>query len=240
MKDLLVSSWQQSASDRPPELPPYLVVVDALDEIDQGGSVFLRELLMTVSGGQLQGLKFLITSRPQPELVSLCGTFSSDAVCRLYDVPTHTVKADIVVYLKDKLPKLGDEPQLTNLAEKADGLFIYAATIVRHITPRPKMPKSEQLHLMRMLLDGTWPVSASGHTAASLLDELYRQILRAAFSGLEDTQLHDRRSILHTFLCTEERVSPSVAATLLFDTDMEEIARIIVEELHAVFTSRVL
>ncbi|KAF8223535.1 hypothetical protein L208DRAFT_1381408 [Tricholoma matsutake] len=42
MKDLLVGPWQRSASDRPPELPPYLVVVDALDEIDgQGGVAFL-------------------------------------------------------------------------------------------------------------------------------------------------------------------------------------------------------
>jgi hypothetical protein len=144
------------------------------------------------------------------------------------------VKDDIVVYLKDKLPKLRDEPQLTNLAEKADGLFIYAATVVRHITPRPKMAKLEQLRLMRMLLDGTWSMSASAHTEASLVDELYRQILRAAFFGLDDKQLHDRRSILHTFLCTQERVSPSVAATLLFDNGMEEIVRIIVEELHAV------
>jgi hypothetical protein len=178
MKDLLVGPWQQSAGDRPPELPPYLVVVDALDEIEgQGGSAFLRELLTTVNGGQLQRLKFLITSRPDPDLASLCKTFSSDAVCRLYDVPTDTVEADIVAFLKDKLPKLQDEARLTHLAQKADGLFIYAATVVRYITPRPKMAKDEQLDLMCEFLDRAWPMSASAHTAASLVDELYRQVL---------------------------------------------------------------
>ena len=233
MKDLLVGPWQQSARDRPPVLPPYLVVVDALDEIDgQGGSAFLRELLMTVYGGQLKGLKFLITSRPHPELASLCKTFSSDAVCRLYDVPKDTVGADIVVYLKAKLPNLQAEPRLTHLAHMADGLFVYAATVVRYITPRHEMTKDEQLDLMHMLLDTTWPMTASVDTTASLVDELYRQILWAAFSGLQKKHFDARLSILHTFLCTEERVPPSIVATLLSDT--EDKARVVVNDLHAV------
>jgi hypothetical protein len=232
MKDLLVGPWQRSANDRPPELPPYLVVIDALDEIEgQGGSVFLRELLMTVDGGQLQGLKFLITSRPHPELASLCATFSSDAVCRLYEVPTDTVNADIVLYLKDKFPHLQDEPQLRDLAQKADGLFIYAATLVRYITPRPKMAKFEQIDLMSKLSGSTWVMSSA---TGSLVDELYQQILREAFSNLENEQFHRRQSILHTFLCTEERVSPSIAASLISEPSMEELASIIVDELHAV------
>jgi hypothetical protein len=158
-----------------------------------------------------------------------------DAVCRLYDVPTDTVKADIVAYLKDKLPKLQDEPRLTHLAQKADGLFIYAATVVRYITPRPKMAKDEQLDLMGELLDHTWPMSASDHhTAVSLVDELYRQILWVAFSDLENKLFHARLNILYTFLCTEERVSPSIAV-LLSDGGVEEKARIVVYDLHAVF-----
>ena len=232
MKDLLVGPWQRSANDRPPELPPYLVVIDALDEIEgEGGSAFLRELLMTVDGGQLQGLKFLITSRPHRELASLCDRLSSDAVYRLHEVPTDIVKADIVAYLKHKLPNLRDEPQLTDLAEKADGLFIYAATIIRYITPRPRMAKLEQIDLMSKLFSSTWVMSSA---TGSLVDELYQQILRDAFSNLENEQFHRRLSILHTFLCTEERVSPSVAAGFIFDTGMEELASIIVDELHAV------
>ena len=46
MKDLLVGPWQQSMNERHFQLPSYLVIVDALDEInDQGGSAFLKELL---------------------------------------------------------------------------------------------------------------------------------------------------------------------------------------------------
>ncbi|KAF8702631.1 hypothetical protein AX14_014390 [Amanita brunnescens Koide BX004] len=232
MKDLLVGPWQRSANERPPELSPYLIVIDALDEIEgEGGPAFLRDLLMTVNGGQLHGLKFLITSRPHPELASLCATFSSHAVCRLYEVPTDTVKADIVTYLKHKLPDLQDEPNLADLAQKADGLFIYAATVVRYIKPRSKMTKREQVHLMGKLIGSTWAMSS---VTTSLVDELYQQILREAFSNLE-TELFDMRlSILHTLLCTEERVSPSIAATLIYGAGMEEEAGVIVRELHAV------
>ncbi|KAF8736797.1 hypothetical protein AX14_013896 [Amanita brunnescens Koide BX004] len=56
------------------------------------------------------------------------------------------IKPDIVTYLKHRLPYLRGEPRLTDLAQKADGLFLYAATVVRYITPRPKMPKGLHLH----------------------------------------------------------------------------------------------
>ena len=39
MKDLLVGPWKQSESERHVELPPYLIVVDALDEIEGDGEI---------------------------------------------------------------------------------------------------------------------------------------------------------------------------------------------------------
>ena len=63
MQDLFVGPWQKSAGDRPHALPPYLIVVDALDEVDdRGGLAFLQSLLTTIQKGNLQGLKFLVTS----------------------------------------------------------------------------------------------------------------------------------------------------------------------------------
>lgn len=231
MKDLLVGPWRKSTKDRPPELPPYLVVVDALDEIDgNGGSAFLRDLLKTVNQGHLRGIKFLITSRLDPNLAELCSSFNSDSVCCLYDVPTTTVGNDITKYLEVKLPKLRGKPQLATLVEKADGLFIYAATIVRYLCPRSQMTKGEQLKLMKTLLSST-----SGGNTTSLIDDLYQQILLAAFRGLDDDLLQDRLKILHTLLCTEERVSTLVAARLVSDDpDMGEKAKLVIGDLHAV------
>ena len=235
MKDLLVGPWQQSMNKRHLQLPSYLVIVDALDEInDQGGSAFLRELLDTINAAALRGLKFLITSRPDPNIAHLCASFRSQAVCRLYDVPRMTIQADIMTYLKAELPACKDHEQLTKLADKADGLFIYAATAVRYITPRSDMARTEQLELIGELLDDVSPMLESADTP-SLVDNLYKQILWTAFSKLNNKQFHTRLNILHTFLCTQERVSTSVAAALHPNSgDIRDVADVTVRELHAV------
>jgi hypothetical protein len=233
MKDLLVDPWQQSASERPSEIPPYLVVVDALDEIEgEGGLAFLRDLLKTIDKGHLRGLKFLVASRPDPELAELCSSFKSDAVCHLYEVPMDTVNADIATYLRAKLPALQNEGLLDMLAQKADGLFIYAATAVRYISPRYRMSKTEQLWLLRQLVNHVPSMSESVDTPL-LIDALYQQILFNAFRDLDEVLFRDRLKILHTLLCAEERVSTSVAGRLsdLADTEM---AKMVVDELHAV------
>ena len=134
MQDLLVGPWEKSVGNRSPDLPPYLVIVDALDEIEGGGgSEFLRALLTMINKGCLRGLKFLVTSRPDPELASLCQSFSSDAVCRLHDVAADEVDADIAKYLHVALPELRDGPELGKLVFQAQGLFIYASTAVRYV-----------------------------------------------------------------------------------------------------------
>ena len=230
MKDLLVGPWQQSAGERPRELRPYLIVVDALDEIeDNGGSAFLQELLKTFSRGHLCGLKFLVTSRPDPELAALCSSFKSDAICRLFEVPTDTVKADIMKYLTAKLPGLQGDPKLADLSQKADGLFIYAATAVRYIRRRARMTTDEQLRMLAQLADH---MSSRADTPL-LIDTLYQQILRGAFCELPDTLFRDRLKVLHSLLCTEERVSASVAGKLSDVTDTQ-MAKVVVDELHAV------
>ena len=236
MKDLLVDPWMQSVSEHRAETSSLLVIVDALDEIeDRGGSAFLKELLRMTEKSHLQGLKFFITSRPDADLAKLCSSFTSDAVCALYDVPTDTVKADIATYLQEKLPKLRGMPVINELMRQADGLFIFAATAVRYITPRPKMLKREQVRLL-----GELGIHADGSTGlrnanASPIDALYKQVMFTAFGGLNDNLLQDRLYALHTLLCTQERVSTSVAGELHSeDPEMAELVELVVEELHAV------
>ena len=235
MKDLLVGPWQQSVSERHSKFPPYLIIVDALYEInDRGGLAFFKELLDTINAAGLRGLKFLVTSRPDPNIAHLCASFASKTVCRLYDVPRATIQADIVTYLKAKLPALREHEQLTELADKADGLFIYAATAVRYITPRYNVTKGEQLQRMGKLLNDISHIVKNPDTQ-SLVDDLYEQILWTAFSDLDNDMFRTRLNILHTVLCTQERVSISVAAALHSDSDdMRDVAGAIVQDLHAV------
>ncbi|KAF8918668.1 hypothetical protein CPB85DRAFT_1430365 [Mucidula mucida] len=62
---LLVEPWSISISKRE-GLPAPVVVIDALDESDYGVE-FLRSLFSVVGHKQLTGIKFLVTSRVEPE-----------------------------------------------------------------------------------------------------------------------------------------------------------------------------
>ena len=98
------------------------------------------------------------------------------------------------------------------------------------------MTKGEQLKLMNRLLGDTSSSKSLDPTEKPrLIDSLYCQILSEAFSELNDELLDDRLRILHTLLCTEERVSTLVAAQLLSESaDMVDLANRVVKELHAV------
>ena len=233
LQDLFVGPWQKSTGDRPLGLPPYLIVIDALDEVDDGGGlVFLQSLLTTIQKGHLQGLKFFVTSREDDKVASLCDIFSSDVVCRLHKVAEEDVGADILRYLDAELPLLY-EGERAGLAQRAGGLFIYAATAVRYMTPQTGLTREEQVNLMGRLLNNSCP--SEGPKKPLQVDILYRQILSEAFGKLEDELRLARLRILYTLLCTEERVSTSVAAGLLSDSsDMVGRANQVVRDLHAV------
>ena len=233
LEDLLVGPWQQSELQRHAELPPYLIILDALDEIEaDGGSMFLQDIVKAINRRPLRGLQFLVTSRPDPHVVELCKSSSSDAVCRLQDVPIERVGSDIIKYLCAKLPAFVDKPELNTMAQLADGLFISAATIVKYLTPNPRITVDEQRKLLSKLhIQQSFLVS--GARRPLLIDELYQQIMRDAFSGFDDDELFNSRlRILHTFLCTFERTSTSLAATLISESDETAIA--VLDGLYAV------
>ena len=133
INELLAKPWQAYIAQRQDgDLPTPVVVVDALDESDRG-SEFLEELLRVIRANQLSGIKFLVTSRPDPRIVNLCKSFPPNAVCMLHEVDTANVQNDIEKYLREALPELKDEPELALLSQRAGGLFIYATTAVRYI-----------------------------------------------------------------------------------------------------------
>ncbi|KAG6867426.1 hypothetical protein C0993_002900, partial [Termitomyces sp. T159_Od127] len=232
MKDLLADPWQKSMKSYTAGLPLYLIVIDALDEIEgKKGSVFLKELLTTINDGYLCGFKFLVTSRPDPALACLCSSFTSDAVCHLYDVAKDDVQKDIEKYLYNNLEELKDDPGLVHLAEKADGLFIYASTAVNYISYPDGSTQMEQQKKLKKLL--TSHESFASLIQCSQVDEIYCQILSEAFIGFEDDDFNARLKVLHTLLCAEERISTLTAATLNDCKDMDQ-ARSVVKKLHAV------
>jgi len=89
--------------------------------------------------------------------------------------------------------------------------------------------------MARLLGDSGGPKSLAPTEEPLLVDSLYRQILSEALSKLNDELLDARLRILHTLLCTEERVSTLVAAKLLSNSaDMVGRAESVISDLHAV------
>jgi hypothetical protein len=229
LKDLLVVPWQQSIRGR---LPLYLIVIDALDEIKaDGGSAFLRDLLTLIDQYNLRGFKFLVTSRPDPEVVTLCKSFKAEAVCWLQYVPIEEAELDIRTYLKIKLPKLASNAMLAELGRRAGGLFVYAATVVKYLTPDPSITIQEQTEMLGELLSNSYQSVSSDATL--LIDELYRQLMCDKFSKYKGKVLARRLRILHTFLCTAERTSTSIVAALVAEGH-DAVAKAVARDLHAV------
>jgi len=227
IEKLLAKPWQASLAQQE-RRPTPIVVVDALDESDRG-TEFLKELLQVICSGQLSGIKFLVTSRRHPVIVDMCKSFPPNAVCKLHEVDTANVQKDIEKYLQQALPELKDE--LGSLSERAGGLFIYATTVVRFISP-PHSPcsVSEMRSHLRAVLNAGPLTTPTDSTEQLLVDELYEQILGVAF---RDARVHATRlQILHTVVCAESRINISVLADLT-STDQDTVKKV-VDSLHAV------
>jgi len=226
LEGLLVGPWDECKGARlaDPSLPAhYLIVIDALDEIDgKGGSEFLRDLLDVINKHRLEGLKFFATSRPDPDLATHLDSFANKQFYRLEQVPIEEADSDIATYLKTNLPDFALRPEMEKLVEQAAGLFIYAATVVKYLEDYElaeqeeildKLHASSDLAILKTSLDGT-----------TLLDHLYLRILLDAFQDLQPEVRSRRLQILYTFLCTAERTSTSIAVELLFPSNKTKSA----------------
>ena len=229
--ELLAKPWQASIAqgEASVTLTP-IIIVDALDENDRG-TEFLEELLRIIQAGQLTGIKFLVTSRPEPKIVNICKSFPPNAVCKLHEVDTTNVQNDIEKYLREALPELKDDPGLAALSERAGGFFIYATTAVRFISPphSPFAVSEMRSHLQAMLNPDALVLHADTDERL-LVDELYERILGDAFRN--ERVRATRLRILHTIICAESGINISVLADLT-ETEPDVVEKV-VESLHAV------
>ncbi|KAF8327521.1 hypothetical protein F5887DRAFT_1164142, partial [Amanita rubescens] len=157
IRELLVNPWQESLEKRAKLSKDYLIVIDALDEFEnEKGSEFLRGLMDTVADGHLRGLKFLVTSRPHPQIAERGRSLPHNAIFRLEEVGTHEMEADIGKFLRSELQDLNDS-QIQDIVKRSNGLFIFAATVVKYINnPSGRSLREKQKALQHLLRD--WPV----------------------------------------------------------------------------------
>jgi len=243
LEGLLVEPWKASettrlASSSTPQ-PQYLIVIDALDEIDgTGGSEFLRDLLDVINDNRLKGLKFFATSRPDPDIVSHVDAFGDKQLYRLEKVPVEEAQGDIRVFLSASVPNAPNDI-IDQVVRLADGLFIYAATILKYLDGCG--PDEKVKLLVELLSKLTSANPRMSTTGTSLLDEQYRQILKGTLSKFQFPIQQRCLQLLHTFVGTAERISTSTAANICTSTSITSYrhsADAILKALHAVLYTK--
>ena len=163
--------------------PVWNFVIDALDECDADNDIrLLLQLLVEIKGLDTVDLGVFVTSRPEipirlgfkamPHIIHQSLDFRN--------IPRSIIEHDIMVFLKQEFGRISaqkkidnwpNEDELRMLVHKADGLFIYAATVCRFVEHPDWAPEERLSEVLR---------SESTGGATAHLDNMYTEILKSA------------------------------------------------------------
>ncbi|TFL05500.1 hypothetical protein BDV98DRAFT_500333, partial [Pterulicium gracile] len=240
VNELLVQPWLRARASEPdPNNRRHLVVVvDALDEVESDGSQLVGDLIKALLAQKttFQGIKFLLTSRPHPRIVEECEPIQRHAIYRMEQIsPGHATK-DIRHYLHTELPQLQEE--LDSTVERCAGLFIIAATVVRHVRPHFETYKPSIAQQKNRLRDfermEIMPLESDGEVVH--VDALYRVVLNQALKQrLSERKLAER--IIYAVVTARRPMTIAQLAPLVMlaaDTPDEEAVTTNINRFHAV------
>lgn len=181
------------------------IVIDALDECESDDDV--RAILQIITEAKSLNtirLSIFITSRPETP-IRLGFRMMDQIIYRnivLHNIPKQVIEHDILIFLVQEMNKIqkdhevsGDWPGLHNikiLAQRADGLFIYAATVCRFIgdLADPEGPEER----LKLVLDG----DSHAQSSTKALDEIYTQVLR---NSIKKNDEDSKRKLRENFRC---------------------------------------
>jgi hypothetical protein len=193
--------------------PFCIVVIDALDECkdDHTTSMVLSSLAHHI--GDLSPIKFLITSRPEQNIVGGFELANLNAVTQrliLHEVNSDVVEKDIHNYLVYHLNRIQKAYGLLSWPAKEDvqllthlsaGPFLFAAVAAKFIEhPNYSNPEGQLAHI----LQSTVPDSGS----LGSLDNLYMQVLQNAFPDISAGLAKNLRIVLGAVVLLQEPLSP--------------------------------
>ena len=214
-----------------------LIIVDALDECkdEEPASALLAVLACYLH--KIPFVKFFITGRPESRIRSgfrLESLQPHTDVLKLHEVKPSSVDSDIRLYYKMNLAEIAKNrsdcilptewpspADLDILCQKAAGLFIFAATVVKFIASRYHQP-AQRLATIIALPQSTTEEGRAG------IDQLYIKILQQVFI---DIQTHDLdvfsqfRSIVGAVVLVFNPLSVSTLSELLGVSDVSTALR---------------
>ncbi|VDB96258.1 unnamed protein product [Peniophora sp. CBMAI 1063] len=242
--ELLLKPWLKSASERD-GFPPFIIVIDALDE-NKGGEILGSLVLGSVFEMKLPGLRFCMTCRPNRILDPLWKSSSQvhgDRFVRVLDLNREdqaAVAYDILKCLNEALPGHENTDYLEALARTANGLFIFATTIARLVRPRAALPSKgkseEKIQIIQFTQDHRAATLSAG-MEESVLDRLYADIIRRAFDEdhftLEAKEKRKRALVTH-LLCSRGSFTLEIPLISILSGVEEEVVSLLVKNLQAV------
>lgn len=181
-------------------------VIDALDECEGDDDIRLVLKLLAKAGGlETKRLRIFLTSRPETSIRLGFRTMPgiSHLDLALHDVSRGTVDRDISIFFRDEFEKIRDDftklpvdwpgdQKISLLVRRADGLFIYAATVCRFIKDNDQWPPQDLLDLFvpgegpTHSLERNYDVTCESPTGE--LDGMYIQILQHQFRKVNKPQ----------------------------------------------------
>ncbi|KZW02990.1 hypothetical protein EXIGLDRAFT_318498 [Exidia glandulosa HHB12029] len=213
-----------------------IIIIDALDECSEG-SELLRCFVPLFSQDDYQ-VRLIFTGRYESSIDSVFSTVPERRFLRLDAIDPSTVQLDIEMYFSFHLRSLTRD-QIHALALRANGLFIYAATLVRFVECNDFYGEEELLHVL--LREGSAIDAASQLPLPDYgpLDDVYLRILRGVLPPTKNSQNRQVnaalvRSIVGTLVSAYDSISPHLLARLVgrsFD-QVEKVLR----RLYAVLT----
>ncbi|KAH8798572.1 hypothetical protein DL96DRAFT_1781438 [Flagelloscypha sp. PMI_526] len=230
-QDLLCTPWSLF-SEEAAHRQSCVVVIDALDECDNGEEV-LALILDAIDHNQLQGIKFIATSRPVIRLVDRALELRRGPQVALHEVEKEEVSGDIGLFLEEELHGRVEPADIRELTSRADGLFIFASTLVKHLVPTSDYVMTSDIQeRLRQILTPRHQGEEVG------LNTLYDHILHDALSlkVFGSGGLNRRLFILQTIVCMEEATTPRVISDFL-GYDVQDVVGI-VNGLHSVLFTR--
>ena len=194
-----------------------IVIIDALDECGglEGSRSKERQRLMAtlVSWSKLpSNFKLIVSSREEDDIAQTFRQNPPTTIDLLAgEVTAKQSKRDIQAFLAQKfrqiavgystLPVDWPGPQvLESLATKANGLFIWASTVVQYIAPGPVTT------LLKEILRGE---------GMDDMDQLYTQVLLTAFPGLREDVKQDARALLGAIMVAKRTLDVTTLSKLL-------------------------
>ena len=230
-----------SRLDSSSSLSSYVLIVDALDECDNEDHI--RTILQLLAEARLLKirLRVLITSRPE---VPIRYGFYQIPNAEHHDFTLHDIKPaivdhDISIFLEHELKSIGQERSLGTgwptelvislLAQKASGLFIWAATACRFIREGMRFV----LKRLDMMLQGDRCAAAPENHLSKIYLTVLETSIHQYYTEQEKEDLYNTlREILGSIIILSSPLSAGALATLLHmpKQDIDQT----LEDLHSI------